>query len=182
MKSSFLPLVQGSVQCQEAPTREGGVDPSLCCFQEGLKGGQHLWETPGNIKWLICPGCFCRTTDQCQLQFSPFGGHDFMTVSLNLLISFGIEVLLFLYFLSLIQKWHLGYYLPQKLTHSSHFELIYIILHISRLKFWKIVSASVCWTDLQPFLAEGHSESLNAQMGLIPYTMDDSNSHSFFLF
>lgn len=58
-----------------------------------------------------------------------------MTVSLNLLVCFGIEVLLFLYFLSLIQKWQLGYYLPQKLTHSRHFELIYITLHVSRLKF-----------------------------------------------
>lgn len=143
MKNSFLPLVQGSVHSQESPMRESGADPSLCCFQEGLKGRQHLGETPANVKWLICPGCLCRTTDHCHLQFPPFGGHDFMTVSLNLLVCFGIEVLLFLYFLSLIQKWQLGYYLPQKLTHSRHFELIYITLHVSRLKFWKTVNASV---------------------------------------
>lgn len=75
MKNSFLPLGQGSVHIQEAPTWERGADPSFCCIQEGLKGRKHWWEIPCNR----CSGCLCRTTDHQHLQFSPFGWHDFMT-------------------------------------------------------------------------------------------------------
>lgn len=90
MKSSFLALVQGSVHSQEVTPWDSSVDLYLCCTWEAALG-----EIPGNIKWLICPGCLCRMTDHRHLQFSLLNGHDFMTVSLNLLVCLRTEVLLF---------------------------------------------------------------------------------------